>query len=98
MSSTAKEIKKSILAGILIGLGVIINTQAEYKILGALLFSFGLLTIIHMKLNLFTGKIGYLNKFNQASLLPIILLYNLVGIAITISVYAYGNKDFIKII
>lgn len=55
-------IKKSILAGILIGLGVIINLQSENPIIGALLFSFGLLTIIRMQLNLYTGKIGFLTK------------------------------------
>ena len=47
--------KKSILAGILIGLGVIINLQSDNRIIGALLFSFGLLTIIEMHLLLFTG-------------------------------------------
>lgn len=57
------NIKKSILAGILIGLGVIINLQSANPIIEALLFSFGLLTIINMQLNLYTGKIGYLNKF-----------------------------------
>lgn len=51
--------KKSILAGVLIGLGVIINLQSEIPALGALLFSFGLLTIINMQLNLYTGKIGF---------------------------------------
>ena len=33
-------------AGFLIGLGVIINTLAPDPVLGAILFSFGLLTII----------------------------------------------------
>ena len=53
-------IKKSTLAGILIGLGVIINIQSDIPELGALLFSFGLLTIINMQLTLFTGKVGFL--------------------------------------
>ena len=52
-------VKKSTLAGILIGLGVIANLQSPIPALGALLFSFGLLTIINMQLNLFTGKIGF---------------------------------------
>ena len=46
---TLSIIKKSILAGILIGLGVIINTQTAPP-LGPMLFSFGLLIIINMKL------------------------------------------------
>ena len=55
-------IKKSILSGILIGLGVLINIQTDPSVLGALLFSFGLLTIINMQLYLYTGKIGFFSN------------------------------------
>lgn len=85
--------KKSFLAGLLIGLGVIINLQTEYKELGALLFSFGLLTIINMQLLLYTGKVGYLVKG-----LPTILIGNLIGIAVTIGLYTLGNLNFKSII
>ena len=78
--------KKSILAGILIGLGVIINLQSENPTIGALLFSFGLLTIIQMQLNLYTGKIGFLTKINECKLL------------ITVCLYAIGNQNFVDIL
>jgi len=91
-------IKKSIIAGILIGLGVLINSQSEYPALGALLFSFGLLTIIQMKLYLYTGKIGYFSELNEIKFLLTILIFNCVGIATTISLYAFGNQNFISII
>lgn len=78
--------KKSLLAGVLIGLGVIINLQMEQKIIGALLFSFGLITIINMQLPLYTGKVGFLVKN-----LPMILCGNLIGIALTIALYSLGN-------
>ena len=91
-------IKKSTLAGVLIGLGVIINLQVDNRFLGALLFSFGLLTIIKMKLNLFTGKVGYLKNSNQINYLMIVLLYNLCGIAVTVSIYACANDGFMSII
>ena len=52
----------AVIAGFLIGLGVIINTQAENPVLGAFLFSFGLLTIIHMQLPLYTGQIGFITE------------------------------------
>jgi formate/nitrite transporter FocA (FNT family) len=55
-------IDKSIIAGFLIGIGVIINTIATIPFLGALLFSFGLLVIIQLQLPLYTGKIGFLGK------------------------------------
>ena len=92
------NIKKSILAGILIGLGVIINLQSEIPAIGALLFSFGLLTIINMQLNLYTGKIGFLKNINDCKKLAIILIFNCIGIAATVGLYALGNPSFIGII
>ena len=59
-------IKKSILAGILIGLAVINNLQSKNPVIGALLFSFGLLTIIQMQSSLYTGKIGYILEIHDA--------------------------------
>ena len=56
---TKEVVKKSILAGILIGLGVIINLQASTP----LVVSFGLITIIYMQLNLYTGKIGFFKSW-----------------------------------
>lgn len=51
--------KRAEVAGMLIGLGVIINTLAANPILGAFLFSFGLLTIIQLGIPLYTGQIGF---------------------------------------
>jgi len=91
-SSTARNCN-SIVAGILIGLGVIINTQTQPPILGALLFSFGLLTIIHLKLPLFTGRVGYMGE----DLFPI-LLSNLCGIMLIVLCYFFANKNYISIL
>ena len=92
--NTKKDIfKKSTLAGILIGLGVIINLQSDNRIIGALLFSFGLLTIIEMQLLLFTGKVGFRTKD-----LGLMLLFNFIGIAITVSLYAMANSNFQEVI
>lgn len=69
---------KSFLAGMLIGLGCVVYLMCSDKIVGSFLFSFGLFTIVNMKLDLFTGKIGYLaTNFN----LPYVrdLLITLVG-------------------
>lgn len=85
--------KKSVLAGILIGLGVIINLQSDNRVIGALLFSFGLLTIIQMQLLLFTGKVGFLSDNLIA-----ILVCNFFGIALTILLYTLANPQFELII
>lgn len=98
ISMYKRYIYRSLLAGILIGLGVIINLQSKNPALGALLFSFGLLTIIHMQLCLYTGKIGFYKKVNDIPELLIILLFNCCGIALTIGLYALGNPTFCDII
>ena len=91
-SNIAKSFN-AVIAGLLIGLGVIINTQTKPPILGALLFSFGLLTIIHLKLPLYTGKIGYLKDK-----LILILCFNLIGIGITVAAYYITNPQFHELI
>ena len=79
----------SIIAGLLIGLGVIINVQTQPPVLGALLFSFGLLTIIYLKLPLFTGRVGFLEGN-----LPAILCFNFAGIALIVILYFLSNPNF----
>ena len=98
ISMYKRYIYRSLLAGILIGLGVIINLQSKNPALGALLFSFGLLTIIHMQLCLYTGKIGFYKNINDIQELLIILLFNCCGIALTVGLYALGNPTFCDII
>ena len=49
----------SILAGMMIALGGVVNLQAG-GVAGAIFFAVGLLTILQFKMNLFTGKAGLL--------------------------------------
>ena len=98
MTETKKCINKSLLAGILIGLGVIINTQTQVPIVGPMLFSFGLLTIINMQLNLYTGKIGFVQKLKDTPFLLTVLVFNLIGIAVTVGLYTLANSGFIPLI
>ena len=95
---TYQNISKSILSGILIGLGVIINTQTQSNVIGAILFSFGLLVIINTQLYLYTGKIGFIDdkKNISGTLLILILIFNFIGIIITIGLYSLANNNFIN--
>ena len=95
---TYQNISKSILSGILIGLGVIINTQTQSNVIGAILFSFGLLVIINTQLYLYTGKIGFIDDKKNISgmLLILILIFNFIGIIITIGLYSLANNNFIN--
>ena len=93
-TNITKEItNKSFLAGILIGLGVIINTLMGPP-LGPALFSFGLLLIIYMQLHLYTGKIGFLTKPKELPYLFTVLMFNLIGIGATIILYIIANPTF----
>ena len=67
-SNIAKSFN-AVIAGLLIGLGVIINTQMQIPIIGPMLFSFGLLVIINMQLNLYTGKIGFITHLKETPFL-----------------------------
>ena len=97
MSIKMKDfISKSIFAGILIGLGGCVNLSIG-GIFGAILFAFGLMSVVLSKSNLFTGKSGfYENKTDIINLIPMILL-NFIGCAI-IAFLTYENVDSYNII
>lgn len=65
------------MAGICIGIAGF-GYLAEKSIIGAVLFAFGLLTVVHYKLKLYTGTAGFIVKGEVATLF-LILLGNLVG-------------------
>lgn len=71
---------RSILAGICIGLGGAIFVKLG-GIIGAIMFAFGLLTVVHFKLPLYTGTAGFieLNKWEEYKKMFIILLGNILG-------------------
>lgn len=78
---------RSIIAGILIGIGAYAYVSISNKVLGAFLFSIGLISVFSLQAHLFTGKIGGLNKKNWKDLIWM-LIGNLVGIALVVLVAA----------
>ena len=75
-------ITKSILAGLLISLAGIVYLNCSDKIVGSLLFSLGLISVILLEANLFTGKIGYVNSKRSILDSLLILVFNLVAATI----------------
>lgn len=71
---------RSILAGICIGLGGAIFLKLS-GVIGAIMFAFGLLCVVHFKLPLYTGTAGFINfKISDDYLtLTIILIGNILG-------------------
>ncbi len=77
MEKTSTVIKSSILAGICIGIAGF-GFLALGGIAGAVLFAFGLITVVCYKLKLYTGTAGFIVKGELGKLL-VILLGNIVG-------------------
>lgn len=96
MNKKIELINKSVSAAILISLG----NYALLKLgnpIGPIIFSFGLLGVCYMGLNLFTGKCGFLfqDKINIWDLL-LILLFNLLGGYILGLLYSIADIDVFK--
>ena len=79
-----KLLRSSILAGIAIGLAGFgflasgIQSEVYGSIFGAILFSFGLLSVVGYKLRLYTGTAGFINK-GEIGMLVMVLLGNIMG-------------------
>ena len=58
------KIKKAILAGMVIAIASLLYVSVENPIIGAIIFSFGLLTVFELQLNLFTGKAVDYDKYS----------------------------------
>lgn len=84
-------IVKSILAGLLISLAGIVYLNCDNNIVGSLLFSLGLVSVILLEANLFTGKIGYVNSKQSILDSLIILVFNLVAATIIGLIYRCGS-------
>lgn len=74
---------KSIYAGFAIGIGGIVYLSMENRILGSLLFSFGLLTIVTQGFYLYTGKIGFVKEVKELPDMAIIICGNYIGTLLT---------------
>lgn len=76
-----KTIIDSILAGICISLGGVAFLKVG-GIIGAILFSFGLITVVCYKMKLYTGVSGFVETRQDWIELPVIILGNIAGCAL----------------
>ena len=88
-----KDIYKSILAGMAIALGCWMYLAAPNPIVGAFLFSCGLLSVRIYKLNLFTGKIQFMvTKQYPWYFYLIVFLGNIIGVSL-MALIAHNNAS-----
>lgn len=89
---------RAFLAGIMIGIGDVINAMCENRALGALLFGLGLLCILHNGFYLYTGKIGVVwiapDKKKEILNLLFGIIFNIVGVLLVVKAYMIANTDF----
>ena len=90
--TTTEILKKSIAAGIMIGIGATVKLCCDNQILGALLFSIGLFFICNSNMLLFTGRIGYINKKNWTEY-PLIWFGNLLGCEISMGLIKLAKPE-----
>lgn len=84
-------IRSSVLAGIAIGIAGF-GYLAVGGLAGAVLFSFGLITVVGYKLKLYTGTAGFINKGEFPELM-LILLGNIVGCLLVGLLTRASNMD-----
>lgn len=75
--NTSQLLRSSFLAGFCIGVAGF-GYLAEKSIIGAVLFAFGLLTVVHYGLKLYTGTAGFIKK-DEVGMLLLVLGGNLLG-------------------
>ena len=76
-NKTFDILRSAFLAGVCIGIAGF-GYLAEKSIIGAVLFAFGLLTVVNYKLKLYTGTAGFI-KHGEIKDLLLILLGNIIG-------------------
>lgn len=77
----------AVMSGIMIGFGGVVFLMCENRVVGSLLFSFGLLTIVCQGFALYTGRVGYFRQYGWAQMAAT-LAGNFVGTFIMAKLFA----------
>jgi nitrite transporter NirC len=88
-------LRKAIFAGICIGIAGLVYLSVENHIIGALLFSFGLMVIVSRGYYLYTGKVGYVLPYCNTYLIELLITFigNAIGIAIVAYLFRLTGKS-----
>jgi formate/nitrite transporter FocA (FNT family) len=84
----------AILAGICISIGGTVYLRVG-GVAGAVLFAFGLTTVVYYKLKLYTGTAGFIRRQGDWTMLGVVLLGNIVGCALSAAAISYSQPDCI---
>jgi len=82
----------AILAGICISIGCVVNLRVG-GVAGAVLFAFGLTTVVYYGLKLYTGTAGFIRARGDWTMLGVVLGGNIVGCLLTAWLIGYAQPD-----
>ncbi len=85
----------AILAGICISIGCVVNLRVG-GVAGAVLFAFGLTTVVYYGLKLYTGTAGFIRRQGDWSMLVMVLIGNIIGCLLTAWLIDYAQPDCIE--
>lgn len=87
--------RQGIAAGLLLSCGIVVNSMADNRWLGAVFFTIGILTIIDRGLKLYTGKIGFYKDVPVKELVTMFIGNN-IGIVIPAFIVAYYKPEVME--
>ena len=85
----------AILAGVCISIGCVVNLRVG-GVAGAVLFAFGLTTVVYYGLKLYTGTAGFIRKQGDWTMLITVLLGNIFGCLLSAWMIAYAQPDCVE--
>jgi len=85
----------AILAGISISIGCVVNLRVG-GVAGAVLFAFGLTTVVYYGLKLYTGTAGFIRRTGDWTMLTMVLVGNIIGCLFTSWLIGYAQPDCIE--
>ena len=85
----------AILAGVCISIGCVVNLRVG-GVAGAVLFAFGLTTVVYYGLKLYTGTAGFIRSHGDWSMLMVVLLGNIIGCGLSALMISYAQPDCVE--
>ena len=83
----------SIFAGTMIAIGAVVYLNCPNRIVGAFLFSIGLIVIMEFEFNLYTGKAGYVRTIKDSLRLVLIFIMNAIGCSLIFLLPTNGTTN-----
>ena len=100
MNGIMKELLRNclplaVLAGICISIGCVVNLRVG-GVAGAVLFAFGLTTVVYYGLKLYTGTAGFIRCRGDWSMLCVVLVGNILGCLLTALMIRYAEPELME--